>query len=65
MRVIKASKILADLKRDGWYLVRCRGSHRQFHHPTKKGSVTVNAEGNDDIYGNNLKSIESQSGLKF
>lgn len=29
------------LKDDGWYMVRQTGSHRQFHHPTKPGTVTV------------------------
>lgn len=29
------------IERDGWYLVRTVGSHRQFHHTTKSGTVTV------------------------
>lgn len=65
MKVVKISKILRDLKNDGWVQVRQRGSHRQFHHPQKRGTVTVNGKESDDIWGNNLKSIESQSGLEF
>ena len=65
MKIVKVSKILKDLKKDGWVLVRQKGSHRQFHHPTKKGTVTVNGGESDDIWGNLLKSIESQSGLVF
>lgn len=34
---------------DGWYQVRMKGSHRQFHHPTKKGTVTVAGKPNVDI----------------
>lgn len=65
MRTVKVSKILRDLKKDGWFLVRQRGSHRQFHHPVKKGTVTVNGGENYVVWGNLLKSIENQSGLVF
>ncbi len=65
MKVVKTSKILKDLKKDGWYLVHQVGSHRQFRHPLKKGKVTVNGHESDDVYGWKLKSIEQQSGLEF
>lgn len=65
MKVVKVSKILSDLKSDGWVLVHQVGSHRQFKHPTKKGKVTVNGGKNDDVWGALLKSIEKQSGLEF
>jgi len=65
MKVVKVCKILRDLKKDGWLLDRQRGSHRQFVHPTKKGTVTVNGGENDDVWGFLLKSIEAQSGLVF
>jgi len=65
MKVIKVSKILNDLKRDGWYIVNNEGSHRQFEHPTKPGKVTVNGMPSDDVWGWLLKSIENQSGLLF
>lgn len=65
MKVIKVSKILRDLKRDGWYLDRQKGSHRQFRHPVKKGITTVNGGENDDVWGKLLQSIEAQSGLVF
>ena len=29
------------LEREGWRLLRTRGSHRQYGHPIKKGLVTV------------------------
>lgn len=65
MKVVKVSKILTDLQRDGWYLDRQKGSHRQFKHPTKKGTTTVNGGESDDVWGKLLKSIEEQSGLEF
>jgi predicted RNA binding protein YcfA (HicA-like mRNA interferase family) len=56
---------LSDLGKDGWYIVRQKGSHRQFKHPTKKGKVTINGTHSTDFYGDLLKSIEGQSGLLF
>lgn len=65
MKIVKTSKILKMLAKDGWILVHQVGSHRQFRHPTKKGKVTVNGKPSDDTWGNELKSIEKQSGLIF
>lgn len=65
MKVVKVSKILRDLRADGWVKVHQVGSHRQFKHPTKKGKVTVNGSESEDVWGMKLKSIESQSGLEF
>lgn len=65
MKVVKVNKILKELKADGWYIDRQRGSHREFKHPNKKGVVTVNGHNNEDVWGFLLKSIEAQSGLKF
>lgn len=33
--------IIRRLESEGWRLVRSKGSHRQFKHPTKPGRVTV------------------------
>lgn len=65
MKIVKTSKNLKMLAKDGWYLVHQVGSHRQFKHPTKKGKVTVNGKPSDDTWGDELRSIEKQSGLTF
>lgn len=65
MKVVKTSRILKMLKQDGWYITAQKGSHRQFVHPIKKGKVTVNGKPSDDTWGDELKSIEIQSGLVF
>lgn len=65
MKVVKIKKILSALRQDGWVLVRQNGSHRQFHHPSKKGTTTVNGKESDDVWGDLLGSIEKQSGLEF
>ena len=65
MKVIKISKIIKLLEKDGWYIDRTKGSHRQFKHPEKKGTVTLNGKPSDDVWGTLLRSIEEQSGLNF
>ena len=65
MNNIKVSRILEALNKDGWVLTAQKGSHRQFKHPVKPGKVTVNGHPSAVVCGFLLKSIESQSGLKF
>lgn len=61
---MKYREILNILKKDGWQQVRQNGSHRQFHHPNKKGTVTVAYHNiNDDILPKTLKTIKKQAGL--
>jgi predicted RNA binding protein YcfA (HicA-like mRNA interferase family) len=38
---MKVRALIETLEKDGWRLVRTRGSHRQFRHPTKRGTITV------------------------
>ncbi|MGH9513513.1 MAG: type II toxin-antitoxin system HicA family toxin [Terriglobales bacterium] len=38
---MKVREVIKQLEHDGWQLARTKGSHRQFHHPTKPGTVTV------------------------
>lgn len=41
--------MLVLLEPDGWHLVRVKGSHRQFKHPTKPGTVTLAGKLSADI----------------
>ena len=65
MKVLKISEVIKMLEADGWFVKRQKGSHRQFKHPSKKGTVTVNGKPSDDIYGTLLKSVSKQSGIEF
>jgi predicted RNA binding protein YcfA (HicA-like mRNA interferase family) len=50
---------------DGWFLVRQKGSHKHFKHPTKRGTVTVPDHGkNDELDHFLVDSILKQVGLK-
>jgi len=54
-----------DLRQsDGWRLARQKGSHRQFQHPTKPGTVTVAGKPSVDRPPGTLGSILKQAGLK-
>jgi len=61
---MKVREVLQLLEQDGWFLVRTRGSHQQYKHPTKKGLVTIPGSGNDDLAPGTLNSILKQAGLK-
>jgi predicted RNA binding protein YcfA (HicA-like mRNA interferase family) len=62
--VMKVREVVRMLEEDGWYLVRTRGSHHQYKHPTKKGLVTIPGNRNDDLAHGTLNSILKQAGLK-
>ena len=49
---------------DGWFMVRQKGSHRQFHHPSKSGTDTVAGKASVDIPPGTLNSILKQAGIK-
>jgi len=52
------------LNHDGWFIVRITGSHRQFHHATKPGTVTVAGHPGVDMPRGTLNSVLKQAGLK-
>ncbi|MCX7088031.1 MAG: type II toxin-antitoxin system HicA family toxin [Methylococcales bacterium] len=61
---MKVNDFLIMLKKDGWYLVTTRGSHRQFKHLIKSGRVTVPGKLSDDLALGTLNSILKQAELK-
>ncbi len=61
MKVREFIKLLED---DGWVQIRMRGSHRQFKHSSKPGTVTVAGKPNVDIPPGTLNNALKQAGLK-
>jgi predicted RNA binding protein YcfA (HicA-like mRNA interferase family) len=61
---VKVKELIALLQADGWFEVRVKGSHRQFHHPSKPGTVTVAGRPSVDIPPGTLNSALKQAGLK-
>jgi len=61
---VKVRDVIKRLEQDGWYLVRIRGSHRQYRHPVKRGLVTVAGKPSHDLAAGTLNSVLKQAGLK-
>ena len=61
---MKVKDLIALLESDGWQQVRQKGSHRQFHHPVKSGTVTVAGKSSVDVPSGTLINVLKQAGLK-
>lgn len=64
MKVWKAKEMIDLIEKDGWFLVRQKGSHKHFRHSAKPGTVTIPYSGNDDVPMGTANSILKQAGLK-
>ena len=56
--------IIRKLEAAGWRLDRVRGSHHQFRHPSRPGTVTV-PHPRKDLSIVVVRSIERQAGIKL
>lgn len=63
---MKYRDLIKRLADDGWFEERVVGSHMQFRHPSKPGTVTVPAGGKlaRDVPPGTLNSVLRQAGLK-
>jgi predicted RNA binding protein YcfA (HicA-like mRNA interferase family) len=61
---MKVREVIKMLEDDDWYLARTKGSHRQFKHPEKAGTVTVSGNLGVDMPIGTLKSVLRQSQLE-
>ena len=61
---MKVRDVIKRLEQEGWKLDRTKGSHRQFRHPIKAGTVTVAGHPSVDIPPGTLNNILKQAGLK-
>lgn len=59
---MKVREVIQILERDGWRLDWQSGSHRQFRHPERTGTVTVAGKPGDDVPRGTLASIWRQAG---
>ena len=58
---MKLREVVKVLEADGWQLDRQVGSHRQYRHPTKEGTVTVAGQLGSDVKPGTLASIWKQA----
>ena len=57
----KVREAIRLIEQDGWQLVRTKGSHRQYRHPVKPGTVTIAGKPSDDLPPGTWNSILEQS----
>jgi len=62
--VPKVRDAIRLIEADGWQHVRTRGSHRQYRHPFKPGTVTIAGMPGDDLPPRTWASIMRQPGLR-
>jgi predicted RNA binding protein YcfA (HicA-like mRNA interferase family) len=61
---VKVRDVIKLIEADSWSLVRTRGSHRQYKHPSKTGLVTIAGNLQNEVAPGTLNSIMKQAGLK-
>ena len=60
---MKVRELITLIEGDGWVLVRTKGSHRQFQHASKPGTVTIAGKPGTDVPPG-LLTRTKQAGLK-
>jgi predicted RNA binding protein YcfA (HicA-like mRNA interferase family) len=59
---LKVNELIKIIEKDGWYLARQKGSHRQYRHNNKSGLVTISVHRlSDDIAKGTMNSIMKQA----
>ena len=61
---MKVKDVIKLIEEDGWFIVRTRGSHRQFKHKTKVGLVTIAGKASAELAPGTLNSVLKQAGLR-
>ena len=62
---MKVREIIKMIEAEGWFMVRMKGSHRQFKHTVRRGLVTIAGNLNNELAKGTLNSVLRQSGLKY
>ena len=62
-RRVEVREAIRIVEKDGWVLVRTRGSHRQFHHSSKPGTVTIPGKLKATLHPKTWNTILKQAGL--
>jgi predicted RNA binding protein YcfA (HicA-like mRNA interferase family) len=61
---VKVRDLIRLVESDGWVMTRFRGSHRQYRHEVKPGTVTIAGHASLQVPAGTLHSILKQAGLK-
>jgi len=61
---MKVRDVIRLVENDGWFLERTKGSHRQYRHQVKQGTVTISGHPSDDMPRGTFNSVLKQAGLR-
>lgn len=61
---MKVKDVIKILENDGWYLSRTKGSHRQYKHTIKSGTVTISGKLSIEVPVGTLKNIWRQAQIE-
>lgn len=61
---MKVKEIIKIIEKNGWYLIRTKGSHRQYKHDFKRGLVTIPGKLSDDLALVTVNNILKQAQIK-
>ena len=61
---MKVRDLIRLIEADSWFLVRTTGSHRQFHHPVKPGTVTIAGNPATEVPPKTLASVLRQAQIR-
>ena len=64
MKSYSSREVIKIIEANGWYEVRCEGSHHHFRHPQRAGTVTV-PHPRKDLKPNTIRSIFQQAGIEI
>ena len=63
--MVKYNQLFRKLKKDGWYIIRQKGSHVTMLHPKKKGQLTIPFHAGKEVKSGLLKAIVKKAGINF
>ena len=61
----KYSELFRLLKRNGWVIIRHKGSHVMLRHPEKSGQLTIPNHASREVKRGLLKAILKQADIKI
>ncbi len=63
MKPVSGKQMCRILERNGWVLVRTKGSHHAFQNPNQPGTIIVPVHGNRDLRPGTHHNIMRDAGL--
>jgi predicted RNA binding protein YcfA (HicA-like mRNA interferase family) len=63
VKPVSGKRMCRILEKNGWVLVRTKGSHHAYQNPVQPGTIIVPVHGNDDLKPGTQHAIMTDAGL--